>query len=135
MKRGGPLRRRTPLRSGDKPLKRSPMPRRRASLDPKPNGEPRRRSSPVRKPSGPTPATREAVRLRDGSCRAWALGFALDVRCSGGPHIHHVVLRSQGGGHDADNLLLLCDGHHRLAHDHRRAEAERCGVIQRKDIR
>ena len=78
-----------------------------------------------------TPETAAYVLARDGDCRAWAMGFATDVRCQGRGHIHHRVLRSQGGGHDADNLLLLCELHHRLAHDVRRAEAEMSRVIVR----
>ena len=31
--------------------------------------------------------------------------------------IHHVVPRAQGGSHTADNLTLLCDGHHRALHE------------------
>jgi hypothetical protein len=30
--------------------------------------------------------------------------------------VHHIVLRSEGGGHDADNLITLCSAHHRAAH-------------------
>jgi hypothetical protein len=31
--------------------------------------------------------------------------------------IHHIVFRSHGGTHDVWNLIVLCDGHHRLLHD------------------
>ena len=31
--------------------------------------------------------------------------------------IHHVVPRALGGSHAADNLTLLCDGHHRALHE------------------
>jgi len=31
--------------------------------------------------------------------------------------IHHVVPRALGGSHTADNLTLLCDGHHRALHE------------------
>ena len=31
--------------------------------------------------------------------------------------IHHVVPRELGGSHTADNLTLLCDGHHRALHE------------------
>jgi hypothetical protein len=31
--------------------------------------------------------------------------------------IHHIVGRAEGGGHDAGNLTLLCDGHHQALHD------------------
>lgn len=84
------------------------------------------------RPKGVSAETAEAVIERDRSCRAWDHGFALDVPCFGRGHIHHIVLRSQGGGHEADNLMLLCDRHHALAHDSRRAEAEACVVIRRR---
>ena len=31
--------------------------------------------------------------------------------------IHHIWFREHGGSHDAWNLLLLCDGHHKALHD------------------
>jgi hypothetical protein len=31
--------------------------------------------------------------------------------------LHHIVFRSQGGGHEPENLLVLCDCHHTLIHD------------------
>jgi len=31
--------------------------------------------------------------------------------------IHHIVPREHGGSHTAENLTLLCDGHHRALHD------------------
>ncbi len=30
--------------------------------------------------------------------------------------VHHIALRSEGGGHDADNLTTLCGAHHRAVH-------------------
>lgn len=58
---------------------------------------------------GPTDATRERVAERSrGFCEVGALG------CMGkGVHLHHRLMRSQGGGHDAENLLNVC----RLCHD------------------
>lgn len=32
-------------------------------------------------------------------------------------HLHHVVYRSQLGGHDEDNLVTICSECHRLIHD------------------
>jgi hypothetical protein len=58
-----------------------------------------------------SPATRRSVRRRDHEqcvvpgCRNAQF---LDV--------HHVALRSEGGGHDPDNLIALCGAHHRAAH-------------------
>lgn len=111
-------------------MKRSPI-QRRTPLKSSGSGAPLR--SPKRKRSSKAipPETRESVIRRDRSCVAWRQGFALDERCRGRDHIHHVVLRSQGGAHDESNLILLCEHHHHLAHDVRRAEAERTGVIRR----
>ena len=79
--------------------------------------------------------TRPAALERDGwSCRAHARGFARDKRCEGWLVVHHRKLKGAGGrsvDHSLDNLLTLCNSHHRLAHDVRRAEAELCGVIVR----
>jgi hypothetical protein len=30
--------------------------------------------------------------------------------------VHHIVGRAEGGSHDAGNLTLMCDGHHRALH-------------------
>lgn len=79
--------------------------------------------------SGFPPDVREAALERDRSCRAWAMGFGLDVRCQGRLHVHHVRLRGQGGPDTLDNALVLCEAHHTHAHDKERAEAEACGVI------
>ena len=47
-------------------------------------------------------------------------GFGCEVsgpNCTGkGEHLHHVLRRSQGGGHTADNLLLTCAPDHRHIH-------------------
>jgi 5-methylcytosine-specific restriction endonuclease McrA len=72
-----------------------------------------------------------SVVARDGSCRAYARGFAIDVRCDGRPHVHHRLPRSRGGQHTMANLLVLCDLHHHLAHRVRMAEALASGVILR----
>jgi hypothetical protein len=34
-------------------------------------------------------------------------------------HVHHLQPRSEGGSHDPDNLVWICDGHHRAVHDGR----------------
>ena len=31
--------------------------------------------------------------------------------------VHHIVARSNGGGHELENLTLLCDGHHHALHE------------------
>ncbi|MCC6996774.1 MAG: HNH endonuclease, partial [Deltaproteobacteria bacterium] len=59
-------------------------------------------------------ATRAAVVRRDhGRCKVPGCRNAAWV------DLHHQVYRSQSGGHDADNLLLLCTAHHRAVHDGR----------------
>jgi hypothetical protein len=30
--------------------------------------------------------------------------------------VHHVVLRSEGGDHDPDTMIVLCSAHHRAEH-------------------
>jgi 5-methylcytosine-specific restriction endonuclease McrA len=57
------------------------------------------------------PATRQAVLSRDqGLCRV--------PGCTNRAHtvLHHVVFRSDGGGHDVYNLIGLCSAHHRMLH-------------------
>jgi 5-methylcytosine-specific restriction endonuclease McrA len=103
MKRGGPLRRRTPL-------KRSEF----------------RRSGGG---SGPTRKVRQEVIERDEVCRAAVL--VPSVRCGGGPHVHHVLPRSQGGGHDLSNLLLVCTVHHGWIHANP-ARSYTLGLLLRK---
>jgi 5-methylcytosine-specific restriction endonuclease McrA len=49
-------------------------------------------------------------------------GFRCEVsgpHCTGGgDHLHHRLMRSQGGGHTTDNLLLACATDHRYIHSH-----------------
>ncbi|HEX4334474.1 MAG TPA: hypothetical protein VH062_01095, partial [Polyangiaceae bacterium] len=65
----------------------------------------------IRAKQNVSPATRRAVQRRDREqcvvpgCRNARF---LDV--------HHVALRSEGGRHDADNLVTPCGAHHRAAH-------------------
>lgn len=40
-------------------------------------------------------------------------------------HVHHVKRRSQGGGHDVDNLLHLCFPAHEWVHAHPAEARER----------
>lgn len=47
----------------------------------------------------------------------WVRDDMLCVHCSkGGAEIHHIQFRSQGGGHKANNLCLLCDPCHNRMH-------------------
>ncbi len=84
-------------------------------------------------------AAREAMR-RDGGCVAWKLGFALDERCAGRLVFHHRTPKGMGGSRDPkisdpENLWVLCDKHHVMAHERRRPEAEEAGIIVRRSGR
>jgi hypothetical protein len=67
--------------------------------------------SPQRATSAVPPATERAVRQRDKhrctvpGCRS--VQFL---------HVHHIVWRSRGGGHEMENLTTLCGGHHGALH-------------------
>jgi hypothetical protein len=89
-----------------------------------------RRSGPRR--AGVPPDVAETVLTRDRGCVAHRYGFAVDIRCQGRLHVHHVILRSHGGPHTEANLLTLCDRHHDHAHNHDRAGAEACHIIVRR---
>jgi predicted restriction endonuclease len=80
------------------------------------------------------PEFREAVLRRDQwRCQAEARGFALHVRCSGHLHVHHIEL---GTKRDVmENVLAVCDRHHRHLHDVDRAGAEEYGLITRRSSR
>jgi hypothetical protein len=68
------------------------------------------RPSPRAKQSIP-PALRRAVLVRDRHrCRVPGCTHATFV------DVHHVQPRSEGGRHEASNLLVLCSGHHRATH-------------------
>ena len=55
--------------------------------------------------------TRREVARRDRSCRFGS------CRKRGFVDIHHITPRGNGGGHDEDNLILLCPTHHHLVHE------------------
>lgn len=67
---------------------------------------------PTRATKDVTQATRRAVWHRDHN-RCVVPG----CRSTRHVDIHHVISRVAGGGHGADNLVLLCAGHHRLYHE------------------
>jgi hypothetical protein len=58
------------------------------------------------------PKVRRFVTLRDRK-------HCVVPGCRASRHIdvHHIVPRHLGGGHEAENLTLLCSGHHRALHD------------------
>jgi hypothetical protein len=69
-------------------------------------GEPRRRAS----QSIPPRVRREVMRRDGGRC------VVPSCRNSVFLDTHHLDLRSEGGGHDPDGLIVLCGAHHRAQH-------------------
>jgi hypothetical protein len=58
-----------------------------------------------------TPAVRrECVRRQQGRCAV--PGCRNATFCD----LHHLQMRQDGGGHDADNLVVLCSAHHAAVH-------------------
>jgi hypothetical protein len=57
------------------------------------------------------PAVRREVMRRDRGCCV-----VPGCRNTQFVDVHHVELRSEGGGHDPDTLAVLCAAHHRAAH-------------------
>jgi len=85
--------RRSPLKRSQKPLKRSPLKVKR-------RGEYQWRK-----------ARRAVLERSGGRCEARL------VRCTrAAEHVHHVKRRSQGGGHEVENLLAVCFGCHEWIH-------------------
>ena len=119
---GSRMKRSAPLRSDPKKTRawqqRSKPLERRSELERKPlaggnilqNDTPAARRM-AKPPEDPIPqAVRRAVKARaDNHCERCR-------RFCEYPHLHHVRLRSQGGGHTPDNLLALCDGCHGIVH-------------------
>ncbi|HSN28384.1 MAG TPA: HNH endonuclease signature motif containing protein, partial [Kofleriaceae bacterium] len=67
--------------------------------------------APERATSAVPPATERAVKQRDGY-RCTVPG----CRSTRFLHVHHIVWRSHGGGHEMENLTTLCGGHHGALH-------------------
>ena len=85
---------------------------------------------PTSKPTGPSEATREAVRRRSsGRCEVDAPGCRVVA-----VHMHHRLTRAQGGGHEAENLLLVCDSCHRYIHDQPEYAYERGWLLHRETV-
>jgi hypothetical protein len=60
------------------------------------------------------PATRRKVMRRDHArCRVPGCRLATWV------DVHHIQLRSEGGDHDEENLIVLCEAHHSAIHEGR----------------
>jgi Holliday junction resolvasome RuvABC DNA-binding subunit len=79
---------------------------------------PRTKDGKVRTKRRPPPtltipkATRDFVWQRDhGSCRVPG------CRATRNLTFHHLEFQCQGGDHAPENIILICDGHHKLLHD------------------
>ncbi len=112
MKRGGPLRRNTPL-------KRSGFKQDRVS-------EQLKRTRAKRKSLAVPKDVYEAVIARDAGCVA---RMVLPFPCQGRIDPHHVHRRSQGGQDTMENLISLCRLHHSWVHDHP-AESYELGFLK-----
>jgi hypothetical protein len=80
---------------------------------------------------------RDAVLARDQGCVAHSRGFGVNVPCSGSLVVHHRIIKGMGGTsvpgmNDPENLLVLCQLHHIMAHEQDRPLAEACGIIIRR---
>ena len=72
----------------------------------------------------------EEVIRRDRECQASTFGFGSRRPCQGRLVVHHRRLRSQGGRHDPELCVALCNWHHIEVHDNPR-RAQDCGLILR----
>lgn len=76
------------------------------------------------------PRNRELAFKRDNwTCQLRKGG---DHNCHGPLVAHHRILRSQGGTHDVDNLVTLCDTAHKWVHNHP-AAARLLGLYGRQE--
>jgi hypothetical protein len=104
----------------DAPVVRAPLESRSELV----RGKPLERRTPI-KPMSDKGAVKLAewervlplVLARDGH-RCQAVTVFPDVHCQGRLTAHHKRLRSQGGGHDPDNLVTVCNNHHLYIHLH-----------------
>jgi hypothetical protein len=77
----------------------------------------------TRKRSDIPAVVRQEVYDRDQTCRFCGTKNNL--------HIHHIRYRSEGGGHDPKNLILLCHKHHDTVHsDKNRFQVLCLGVVE-----
>lgn len=79
---------------------------------------------------GPTEATRIALADRSsGWCEITHSG------CTGkGTEVHHRLMRSQGGGHEAENLALCCEPCHSFIHANPEWSYERGWLLHRETV-
>lgn len=115
MQRGGPLKRKTPLKRGAPLVSRTQL--KRTAFKPK-------------RVSGPPELVewKAVIRQRSGGiCEARLAGVCITQATDA----HHVILRSRGGGHEPSNLKHLCRPCHRWAHDNP-AAASALGLMASK---
>lgn len=90
-----------------------------------------KRTVPKRPPMGED--LRASVLRRDNwTCQALVRGYPHP--CGGKLHVHHVVLRSQGGRDHPDDLVTVCAIAHHHIHNVDRALAEEYGLIRRRGM-
>jgi 5-methylcytosine-specific restriction endonuclease McrA len=98
---------RTPLRRSQKPIKRTPVKRKTQT-------------------NGKLVKSRKEVSARSGGqCEA-----RLPICTGTAEAVHHVLRRSQGGGHEPENLLHLCNSCHQWVHANP-AKAVEKGLLRR----
>lgn len=81
------------------------------------------------------PDTYEAVMRRDKWCQAGTYQFGSRSPCVGRLVVHHRRMKGMGGSADPsvnepDNLVVLCDTHHREVHRYGTRSYE-CGLLLR----
>lgn len=75
--------------------------------------ESQQKRAPGRVNTEPSAAKKRFIRERDGQrCRFCGTDKGL--------HVHHVMYRSEGGGHAEDNLVTLCLYDHDIVHSNKR---------------
>jgi 5-methylcytosine-specific restriction endonuclease McrA len=90
------------------------MPRRSKVSRPSVIAQPRRLKRTVSRDLIPR-SVRRAVKERSGG---WCEARVVGVCDRTATHIHHVVLRSRGGSHEASNLVHVCGACHSFIHHH-----------------
>lgn len=109
MKARKPLKR-VPLNRSQKPIKRNPIKRKH-------------------KVDGRLVKSRKLVAERcQGACEA-----RTDVCTGQAEAVHHMLRRSQGGGHDVDNLLAVCTACHQFIHGNP-AKAVALGLLRKPSV-
>lgn len=84
---------------------------------------PKKQSTPKpKKKNEPSSEVKALVRSLDGN-RCRFCGKKTDL------HVHHIVYKSQGGGHEVENLITLCMKHHDVVHSNKKLYQPLCKEI------